>query len=266
MLTKPLLPALALLIVAPLAMATDPKPSSGSSSNSSALSHSSSHAAAHSQATAVGIGGNSIAHGGSALAAGGSATGGTSSATVGNVSNSATSAGGAGGNGGAATQSQNAAGGAGGQGGNGGNSSSNQNQSANNQGNAQSTSINTRVEDRRQAPAISAPSVFASGPCAYGWSAGVSSPVGGISGGKAKADTNCDRREVARILMGVNPGLALKVLCADPLVAAVAKPEDCVYAIPVVMEEASTPVALAPATKEEVNEAIDRAFRKSVSK
>lgn len=75
------------------------------------------------------------------------------------------------------------------------------------------------------------------------------------------------------MLTPLNPQLALKVLCADPIVAAVASPEDCVYAAPprtpeiaAVVTVENQPTAEAPPTKEEVNEAIDRAFKKAVSK
>lgn len=94
--------------------------------------------------------------------------------------------------------------------------------------------LSSNYQERLQAPSVSAPAVYASGPCASGWSAGLSIPGGGISGGKAKADPNCDRREVARVLMGINPALALKVLCSDPYVQAVANSDDCIYTVPIV--------------------------------
>lgn len=94
----------------------------------------------------------------------------------------------------------------------------------------QSASVVNR--DHRQAPSISAPPVYASGPCAVGASGGISTPVGGISGGKIVFDADCNRRELARVLTPLNPALALKVLCADPMVAAVATSADCTYKTP----------------------------------
>jgi hypothetical protein len=96
-------------------------------------------------------------------------------------------------------------------------------------GNSQNLSIESSYRDRLQAPSAFAPAVYASGPCAYGWSAALSVPGGSVGGGRAKADAACDRREVARVLTPLNPQLALKVLCADPIVAAVAQGNDCTY-------------------------------------
>jgi hypothetical protein len=133
------------------------------------------------------------------------------------------------------------------EGGHGGASSATQTQSAeavstaSNAGNSQSLSIDYR--DRLQAPASHAPAVYASGPCAYGWSAAVSVPGGSVGGGKAKPDPSCDRREVARVLTPLNPQLALKVLCADPIVAKVAEEGDCVYTAQEVAIESTGPDA-----------------------
>lgn len=103
-------------------------------------------------------------------------------------------------------------------------------------GSADSSSSNGNqsltTNDVAQAPAVFAPAVYASGSCAYGWSAGISVKLAGLSGGRVSPDANCDRREVARILTPVNPALALKVLCDDPYVKAVATPEDCAYTPP----------------------------------
>jgi|AGTN01.3.fsa_nt_gi hypothetical protein len=121
-------------------------------------------------------------------------------------------------------------------------SSQNQTQSANaastatNAGNAQSVNIDQR--DRLQAPATHAPAVYASGSCAYGWSAAISVPGGSVGGGRAKPDPACDLREIVRILTPLNPYLALKVACTDPSVKEVAGPSDCVYQATVV----ATPV------------------------
>lgn len=183
------------------------------------------------------------------------ANGGNSTATGGNSqqaqsnSNTVTSSGGAGGNGG--------------QGG-----SSNQAQSANNQGNSFSTS--TVYKERLQAPSISAPPVYASGPCSSGKSLGLSIPGGGISGGKTVTDPLCDRREIVRVLTALNPALALRVACADPYVTAVATEDDCVYAPPVTVHAEQVNGTLSPpavdltpyATKED----LERAFKQAHSK
>lgn len=87
-------------------------------------------------------------------------------------------------------------------------------------------------KDKRQAPSVSAPPVYASGSCTYGWSAGLSIPGGGISGGKAKTDTECDRRELARVLTPLQPQLALDLLCASPLLTGIATKEKCTYIPP----------------------------------
>ncbi len=131
-------------------------------------------------------------------------------------------------------------------------------------GGANSLSVSYR--DRLQAPGLGIAPVYASHPCALGWSAGVSIPGGALGGGKARVDAGCERRELARVIAPLNPSLALRVLCADPIVAAVARPGDCEYVTPVVAVPAqpvAPPVDLsAYATKEEVA----RAFKTSVSK
>lgn len=108
--------------------------------------------------------------------------------------------------------------------------------------------------------------MYASAVCAYGWSAGLSIPGGGLSGGKSKIDSDCNRRELARVLTPLNPQLALKVLCADPMARDVAEYGDCDYQEPIHI--LSEPVAIDSvdhsryATKEE----LERAFKKSQSK
>lgn len=203
--------------------------SPSSNSNTNATAVSQSHASSHSNSTAV-------------AAQQQTATGGSAQQSL---SNSNTANGGNGGAGG----------------------SSNQTQSANNQGNSLSTVSNYR--DRLQAPDINAPAIYASGPCSSGKSVGLAGPGFGISGGKTSTDPQCDRREVARVLMGVNPALALKVLCSDPYVAAVATGNDCV-SVEKQSEQVTSPVAsntqavdLSPyATHEEV----ERAFKQSQAK
>ena len=143
--------------------------------------------------------------------------------------------GGNGGNGGSGGQGGN--GGSGGNGGGGGNSdstsgsssssnssaTSNSSSSSNSSvtatsGNAtnggQSNSQTTVYKQVRQAPFAYSPDAIPSAPCRVGGSAGVSGPVGGISLGGSKLDTECDLRESARAfsLIG-NRGAAAKILC-----------------------------------------------------
>lgn len=141
----------------------------------------------------------------------------------------------------------------------GGDANQSQNASADNAGN--SLSVNNR--DRLQAPAISAPAVYASGPCAYGWSAGVAVPGVGVSGGKSKPDTNCDRRELARVMSALNPAAAIKILCTDPLAKeAGLTEEDCTYRDPL----ASLHTAAEPDEDFATREYVDRVFKQSQSK
>jgi hypothetical protein len=123
-----------------------------------------------------------------------------------------------------------------------------------------SNALSVSYKDRLQAPSIGLAPVYASGPCAVGWSLGGSIPGGSLGGGKSKVDQDCNRRELARVLIPLNPQLALKVLCADPIVAAVAKEGDCVYSPPVV---ATTPP---PAPACVTKEAVDKAFKACVGK
>lgn len=145
----------------------------------------------------------------------------------------------------------------------GGNAEQSQNASANN---SQSLSVSSSYEEKRQAPPAFAPAIFASGPCAYGWSAGISSPVGGLTGGKSKTDPGCDRREVARVLTPLNPQLALKVLCADPIVAPLATEDDCKYMQPAIAASAPAPDLSGYVKREELDERdrrmLERATRK----
>ncbi|NJN35838.1 MAG: hypothetical protein HC794_00805 [Nitrospiraceae bacterium] len=127
--------------------------------------------------------------------------------------------------------------------------------------------LSTSYEDKRQAPAISAPPVYASGSCSQGWSLGLSIPGGGASGGKSKVDPGCERREAVRVLTPLNPWLALKVMCADPLVAAVATAEDCQY-VPPAPPQAEIPVIDTSefVTRKELREREDRQMRQRAEK
>lgn len=125
--------------------------------------------------------------------------------------------------------------------------------------------MSSHYEEKLQAPNVYAPAVYASGSCATGWSAGVSIPGAGLSGGKSKSDPACDRREVARVLTPLNPQLALKVLCNDPIVMAVASSSDCVYQRTYDRAESyhtPAPDLSSYATKEELGRAFKQAQQK----
>lgn len=200
-------------------------------------------------ATGVDANAQAIAVSGAVAVAGGGGDGGAADARA------------EGGAGGAATATQNQTA-VGGQGGAGGDAS--------NLGNAQNVTIQSKYE--RQAPSVFAPPIYASGPCAYGWSAGASIPGGGASFGRSKPDTNCDRRELARVLTPLNPYLALKVLCADPLILKLyedseeAREIECTYhpPEPVAIEVGGVRADIDPryATKDE----LDRAFKQALVK
>lgn len=149
---------------------------------------------------------------------------------------------------------------------NGGDSSSSSSSSAtaNGTGGAASSDNAVSFRDRIQAPPVFAPAVYASGPCNIGWSAGASAPGAGLSFGRSKSDTSCDRRELARIMSTLNPAAALKILCADPIAREVLTDSDCVYMVP---PDTSKPTVVildgnGHATKEELR----RAFEGSLGK
>lgn len=123
-----------------------------------------------------------------------------------------------------------------------------------------------RIEDRLQAPSVSAPSLFASGVCSGGGSIGLSIPGGGISGGRAKEIQGCERREWYRLLRDTSPALALKIACSDPIVAAVAKPGDCDYTPPPAPQPCAVCEPKDGYTKQEVDERIEKAFKSTVAK
>lgn len=98
-------------------------------------------------------------------------------------------------------------------------------------------SLSSTYRERRQAPALATPSIYASGSCGAGWSAGVSVPGAAVSGGKSRPDTSCDRRELVRVVAPLNPFLALKVACEDPLIVdmllrGLVEREQCEYVPP----------------------------------
>lgn len=209
--------------------ATEPKPTTPTTT---ATAGATSNADSHSRSGAVAVNGDATAR-----AVG---TGGNANAVGGNATAAAE-----GGRGGSATQHQSAAGG-----------------NASNEGNSQATAITTNYEDRHQAPATAAASLYASHNCAYGSSIALSIPVGSIGGGKQTIDPSCDLREFARVIGAFNPSLSLKLLCSAPIVAAVATAEDCKLPEATKPEPPSNP-STDCAT---VDEKIDRAFRKCQEK
>lgn len=156
---------------------------SNSDSNSRSNSDSSSRSTANGGTSAVLGSGNSDNHN--------AATGGSSSSTGGNSSVGNTSANGGSAQGGSA------------QGGSVGNTST--------QG---TVSNNNNYQQVRQAPSAYAPDALPSAPCRVSGSIGASSPVGGLSLGGSKLDTECDSRETARAfaLLG-NKLAAARILC-----------------------------------------------------
>lgn len=124
-----------------------------------------------------------------------------------------------------------------------------------------------RIEDRLQAPTVFAPAVYASGSCAYGWSAGLSIPGGSVAGGKSKPDPDCNLREMIRILTPLNPELALKLACTDPAVAKIAGEEGCVKPQPVPpVVPASCPDLSSYVSKVDYDEAMKRMLKSCVGK
>lgn len=119
-----------------------------------------------------------------------------------------------------------AEGGAGGQGGAGGSAYQGQSQSSDNSnsGNnsAQATSVNVTTQASRtwrysNNVAAVAPNIYSSSACTAGGLTGAASALGvGVSLGGAKQDPQCQIRENARILAGLNTDLAIEYLCKNP--------------------------------------------------
>lgn len=65
------------------------------------------------------------------------------------------------------------------------------------------------------------------------------------------------------MLAPLQPALALKLLCADPMLAEVALPEDCVYFAPPVVTATAAPTP-DYATTEQLNRAFGAAMGKEV--
>lgn len=81
---------------------------------------------------------------------------------------------------------------------------------------ASEASNNLTVEDRRQAPAVLAPSIAPTAPCYYSVGGGLSVPGFGASGGKAILDKDCETRERARLFFQFGfTDMAVSLLCGD---------------------------------------------------
>jgi hypothetical protein len=122
-------------------------------------------------------------------------------------------------------------GGAGGEGGQGGNAFQGQSQfsdNSNSSNNSSSQSTNVTFEGTGKANHYNdhgnnvtafAPAIYSSSACTGGGlSAGASAIGMGVSIGGAKQDKQCQVRENARILSGLDTNLAIMYLCANPLV------------------------------------------------
>ena len=121
-----------------------------------------------------------------------------------------------------------AQGGAGGRGGDGGaggtavqgQSQSSDNSNSSNNSASQYTSLNIEAaKNKRYANNVNAfaPAIYSSSACTAGGVSGAASALGvGVSLGGAKQDPQCQIRENARILAGLDPGLAVQYLCSNP--------------------------------------------------
>lgn len=80
------------------------------------------------------------------------------------------------------------------------------------QQNAQNLTVDNKQV--RQAPAAFAPDAYPSAPCRVSGSVGASAPIGGISLGGSKLDSECDKRETARAFANIGQyQAALEILC-----------------------------------------------------
>lgn len=104
----------------------------------------------------------------------------------------------------------------------GGNANQGQSQSSSNDNSNAGNSQNINIEAakyRKNTPTAYAPAIYSSSACtAGGLSAGASAPGFGLTIGGAKQDAQCQVRENARILSGLDANLAIMYLCANPLV------------------------------------------------
>lgn len=143
-----------------------------------------------------------------------------------------------------------ASGGAGGAGGNAEQGQSqlslNENSNSSNNSSSQSTNINFEAaKQKRFGNNVSAiaPNIYSSSACTAGGLTGAASALGvGVSLGGAKQDIQCQVRENARILAGVDAGLAIEYLCRNTKVDIGATLGDlCKYTPPVVEQPIVVP-------------------------
>lgn len=102
----------------------------------------------------------------------------------------------------------------------GGSSDQSQSQSADNNGNSQNINIDA-PKTYRYANNVNAfaPAIYSSSACTAGGVSGAASALGvGIALGGARQDPQCQVRENARILSGLDANLAILYLCANPAV------------------------------------------------
>jgi hypothetical protein len=117
---------------------------------------------------------------------------------------------------------------------------------------ANSSATNSMVsnsQEVRQAPFAYSPEALPSAPCRIAASAGLSSPMGGISLGGSKMDKDCDRRETARAFALIGQyGAALQVLCSTTAAKVVDNCRDLSLPNPVepVAQPEATPVPDSP--------------------
>lgn len=90
-----------------------------------------------------------------------------------------------------------------------------QSQSANNEGNAQQTTISQVYKQIKQAPDVSTSSTNTTLRCAGQWGGGVSVAGGGISFNKSRKDKDCQLLEAAEYELAVgNIGASIRLRCA----------------------------------------------------
>jgi hypothetical protein len=148
-----------------------------------------------------------------------------------------------------------AEGGAGGKGGEGGSAIQGQSQSSDNSNssnNSSSQSTNLTFESTGEATHYNkygnnvgaiAPNIYSSSACTAGGLTGAASALGvGVSLGGAKQDPQCQIRENARILAGLDTGMAIDYLCKNPGVdVGAVLGAACKYTPPVVLPPVVTP-------------------------
>jgi len=119
-----------------------------------------------------------------------------------------------------------------------------------NSGNAQSINIEA-AKYRKNTPSAYAPAIYSSSACTGGGLSGSAvAPGFGLSLGGSKQDPQCQVRENARILSGLDTDLAIMYLCANPLVdvgavlGTACKPAESLPPIPEEPEPKDPPVVV----------------------